>query len=77
MAPMSERPEYYRPGNGSIEAIDVIEAWGLGFCLGNVVKYVARAGLKGGTAEDCISDLRKARWYLERHIARVEGRDGA
>jgi len=47
-----------------IECIDVAEH--LGFCLGNVLKYVWRAGLKG----DEIEDLRKARWYLDREIAR-------
>ena len=60
-------PEHYRPGNGKIEVIEVIEAWDLSFHLGNVVKYVARAGLKStsGTCED----LEKARWYLDREIA--------
>lgn len=50
-----------------IEAIDVIEAYGLGFHLGNAVKYILRAGRKdmGDT------DLRKARWYLDR---RIEGK---
>jgi hypothetical protein len=36
------------------------------FCLGNALKYVWRAGLKG----DEIEDLRKAVWYIEREIAR-------
>jgi hypothetical protein len=53
---------------GAIEVIDAIEAWGLGFHLGNVVKYVARAGRKG----DKLADLRKARWYLDREIGRIE-----
>lgn len=50
----------------SPEPIAVIEAWGLGFCLGNVVKYIARAGSKPGAAE--VEDLRKAAWYLNRAI---------
>lgn len=54
-------PHYIRKG---IEAIDVIEAFGLGFHLGNVVKYVLRAGRKSNGDED----LRKARWYLDRRI---------
>ena len=54
--------------HGDIEPIDAIEAWGLGFCLGNVVKYIARAGHKG----DRLEDLKKARWYLEREIERAE-----
>lgn len=55
---------------GGIEVIDVIEAWRLGFCLGNVVKYVARADHKGSDVED----LRKAAWYLAREISQREGR---
>ena len=47
-------PEHYRPG--TYEAINVIDAWELGFCLGNVVKYIARAGLKG----EALEDLKKA-----------------
>lgn len=42
----------------------MIEAWDLGFHLGNVVKYLARAGKKGPYLED----LRKARFYLDRKI---------
>ena len=53
---------------GGIEVIDAIEAWSLGFHLGNVVKYVARAARKGCYLED----LRKARWYLDREIERRE-----
>ena len=59
-----DHPDHYRRDSG-IEAIDAIEAWKLGFNLGNVVKYVARAGLKG----DALEDLEKALWYLEREIA--------
>lgn len=50
------------------EPIDVIEAWGLGFALGNVVKYVARADHKG----DAIGDLKKAKFYIERELATRE-----
>lgn len=53
---------------GTIEVIDAIEAWGLGFHLGNVIKYVARAAHKGRMVED----LKKARWYLTRLIDRLE-----
>ncbi len=61
-----DHPPHYKLGG--IEAIDVIEAWGLGFCLGNAVKYVSRAGRKPGV--DPVEDLKKARWYLEREIER-------
>ena len=52
----------------SIEPIDVIEAWQLGFHEGNTVKYIARAKLKGNYLED----LKKARWYLNRLIEQLE-----
>ena len=61
-----DHPPHYQSEAG-IEAIDVIEAFGLGFCLGNVVKYVLRAERKNG-----LEDLRKAKWYLERAIERRE-----
>ena len=54
-------PPHYQ-GKG-IESIDVIEAFGLGFHLGNVIKYVLRSSRKGG-----LEDLKKARWYLDREI---------
>jgi hypothetical protein len=41
----------------------------MGFCLGNAVKYIWRADLKGG-----VEDLHKAVWYLTREIDRREGR---
>lgn len=49
----------------AIEVLDAIDAWGLGYHLGNTVKYVARAGHKGSPIED----LQKARFYLDRAIA--------
>ena len=52
---------------GKIEVIDVIEDWELPYHLGNVVKYVARAGKKNKDKK--IEDLEKAKWYLERYIA--------
>jgi len=58
-------PAHYT--TGGVETIDAIEAWGLGFHLGNVVKYVSRAGKKDPTTT--IEDLEKARWYLDRAIA--------
>lgn len=62
-------PSYYK--TGGIEAIDAIEAWGLGFNLGNVVKYIARAGRK---TKDGLQDLRKAAWYLDREIKRINSK---
>jgi len=58
-------PPHYG-GDTTYETIKVIEAWGLGFCLGNCVKYISRAGKKNKDAE--IEDLKKALWYLQREI---------
>lgn len=60
-------PPHYKAGG--LEAIDVIEAFKLNFRLGNVVKYILRADLKGSSLED----LKKAEWYLKREIAKREG----
>lgn len=57
-------PPHYGGGDNPYEAIKVIEAWGLGFNLGNAVKYISRAGKKGDAAED----LRKAEFYIDREI---------
>lgn len=63
-------PSHYGGEFNQFEAIKVIEAWDLGFCLGNTVKYIARAGKKPGA--DILDDLKKARWYLDREIGRIE-----
>jgi hypothetical protein len=65
-----DHPAHYGGGDNPYEAIKVIEAWDLGFCLGNAVKYVCRAGKKPDT--DALDDLKKARWYLDREIKRIE-----
>lgn len=62
---MIDHPSHYN--RGKIEVIDFIEDQGLSFHLGNVIKYVARAGSKG----DKLEDLKKARWYLDRYINEV------
>lgn len=59
-----DHPDHYGGGDNPYEAIKVIEAWDLGFHLGNAVKYIARAGKKG----PAVVDLRKARFYLDRLI---------
>lgn len=68
MSEQVNHPKHYGGENNPYEAIKVIEAWGLGFCLGNVVKYISRAGKKGNYMED----LKKAAWYLNREIKRLE-----
>lgn len=62
---MIDHPSHYN--KGKIEVIDFIEDQGLSFHLGNVIKYVVRAGAKG----DKLEDLKKARWYLDRYINEV------
>jgi Protein of unknwon function (DUF3310) len=59
-------PSHYNVGK--IEVIDAIEDWGLGFSLGNAVKYIARAQHKGNQ----LQDLKKAEWCVSREIARLE-----
>lgn len=63
-------PKHYGGEDNPYEAIKVIEAWGLGFCLGNTVKYISRSEKKGNALED----LKKAAWYLNREIANRESK---
>lgn len=62
-------PSHYT--RGKIEVIDFIEDQQLPYHLGNVIKYIARAGYKG----DKLEDLKKARWYLDRYINGVMQHD--
>lgn len=62
------KPAHYT--DGKIEVIDFIEDKKLGFCLGNAIKYISRAGKKDPTKE--VEDLKKARWYIDRRIKEVE-----
>lgn len=59
-------PNHYNVGG--IEVIDFIESWNLKFSLGNAIKYIARAPYKNNELED----LKKARWYIDREIQRLE-----
>jgi len=61
-----DHPQHYGGADNPYEAIKVIEAWELGFLLGNTVKYISRAGKKAPDKE--IEDLEKAAWYLQRRI---------
>ena len=60
-------PQHYQ---GSVQPIDLINAQNLNFNLGNVVKYVCRAGKKQG--ENILSDLEKAKDYINFEIERVK-----
>jgi hypothetical protein len=61
-------PSHYGGANNQYEAIKVIDAWGLNFNLGNVAKYISRAGKKG----EALEDLEKAKQYLEFEIAKLK-----
>jgi hypothetical protein len=68
---MVNHPDHYQFGkNNEYEAIKVIDAWDLGFSLGNAIKYISRAGKKRKDTE--LEDLRKALWYLQHHIENIE-----
>ena len=61
-----DHPTHYGGKDNPYEAIKVIEAWDLGFCLGNTIKYIARCGKK----DNEVQELEKALWYLKREIKR-------
>jgi hypothetical protein len=65
IADVVNNPPHYTVGG--IQTIDFIDAKGLNYNLGNAVKYISRAALKG----DAKTDLSKARWYLEREINKL------
>ena len=64
---MVDHPSHYNQG---IETIEYIESWSMNFNTGNVIKYVTRAGYKDNQLED----LKKAMWYLQREIDRIENK---
>lgn len=59
-------PPHYTAHPSGVECIQIAEHYG--FCIGNALKYLWRAGLKG----DAVEDLKKARWYLDREISNRE-----
>lgn len=61
-------PSHYTSHPSGVECIQVTEH--LNFCVGNAIKYLWRAGLKGDSA---VQDLEKARWYVDRELARLRG----
>lgn len=74
MSDVINHPEHYTSGN--IEVIDYIEDKEFNFNLGNVIKYVSRAGLKKSVgksdADKALEDLKKAQFYIQREIAKRE-----
>ena len=69
---MVNHPNHYGGEDNVYEAIKVIDAWELGFSLGNTVKYISRAGKKNPDKE--LEDLKKAKWYLDHHIKNLENK---
>ena len=69
MTDMVNHPSHYT--DGGIETIDFIEAKKLPYHLGNAVKYISRAGKKD--PEKTVEDLKKAVWYINRYISKLEG----
>lgn len=67
-----KHPAHYGGADDPYEAIKVIEAWDLNFNLGSVLKYVRRAGKKDASKE--LEDLRKARFYIDHEITRLESK---
>jgi len=65
-----DRPQYYGGAGNTYEVFNVLEAWGLDedFYLGNVIKYIVRAGKKTSTKKE---DLQKALVYLQRRIDKL------
>lgn len=71
MTPEENREQVNGPAHyQGDEAMRVIEKFGLGFTLGNAVKYILRAGKKPGQSAQL--DLAKARWYIERELLNLQ-----
>jgi len=64
-------PKHYTQHPSGVECIQITEH--MGFCLGNALKYIWRAGLK---SDNPVQDLRKAVWYLNREIQKLEKEHG-
>lgn len=62
-----DHPPHYNSHPSGVECITVTEH--MNFNLGNAVKYIWRVGLK---SDDPVTDLKKARWYIDREIARLQ-----
>lgn len=68
-----DHPDHYGGKDNPYETIKVIDAWGLDFCLGNAIKYISRAGKKDDNSK--LQDLKKALWYIQHEIVKMEGKE--
>jgi hypothetical protein len=66
MEDMVNHPPHYQAHPSGVECIQITEH--MNFNLGNAIKYIWRADLKGNAVED----LKKAKFYLEREVAKIE-----
>ena len=66
VSPAVNHPKHYTSHPSGVECIQITEH--LNFCIGNAIKYLWRAGLKG----EALEDLQKARWYVDREISRLQ-----
>lgn len=67
MTDLINHPPHYTAHPSGVECIEITEH--MGFNLGNAVKYIWRADLKGNQ----LADLEKAAWYIQREISRING----
>lgn len=61
-----EKPKHYNSHPSGVQCIEIAQH--MNFCLGNAIKYIWRAGIK---SDDVIEDLKKAKWYIEKEIERL------
>ena len=69
MSDIINHPKHYNSHPSGVEAITITEH--MNFCIGNAIKYLFRAGHKG-RLDSHVNDLRKAAWYINREIERLE-----
>lgn len=68
MSSAINHPPHYNAHPSGVECIAIAEHFN--FNIGNAIKYLWRAGLK----ENLVEDLKKARWYVDREIQRLEAK---
>lgn len=64
-------PSHYNAHPSGVKCITIVEHFN--FCLGNAIKYIWRAGEKDGST--MIQDLKKARWYIDREIKKLNNHE--
>lgn len=67
MKDLINHPPHYTAHPSGVECIQITEH--MNFNLGNAIKYLWRAGLKNDAK---IEDLKKAVWYINREIGRLQ-----